>query len=178
MPRETTTSRRAKLPAMRVLLVRHGEAVDMRAAPSDHDRWLTDAGRQTVTRVGKALAKLELKYSRIYTSPMVRAVQTAEILAATHPEFRGSVEVLPALSSDQGSTAEALEPLDHAEAGDLIVMVSHMPKVGVLAGHLCRLAAPPSFRTSSACLLRIEGGRGHLQWTLDPETLELRAQGA
>jgi phosphohistidine phosphatase len=166
------------LPSMRVLLVRHGEAVDLRAARSDHDRWLTATGRRAVARVGKVLAELDLEYSRIYTSPMLRAVQTAEILAATHPGFHGSVEVLQALSNDQGSTAQALAPLEHAQQDDLIVMVAHMPKIGVLAGHLCRLKTAPSFPTASACLLRIESGRGHVQWTLDPETLELRTHGA
>ena len=159
---------------MRVLLVRHGEAVDMRAAPTDNDRWLTDPGRQTVAKVGKALTRLDLQYSCIYTSPLVRAVQTAEILALTHPDFHGPLEVHPALSSEEGSTAKALEPLDHAGDDDLIVMVTHMPKVGVLAGHLSGLAKFPSFRTSSACLLSIEGGKGRFQWMLDPETLELK----
>ena len=62
---------------MQVLLLRHGEAVDTRSAPTDHDRWLTDTGRQTMTKVGKALARLDLQYSCIYTSPLVRSVQTA-----------------------------------------------------------------------------------------------------
>ena len=146
----------------------------MRSAPTDHDRWLTDTGRQTVTKVGKALARLELYYSCIYTSPLVRSVQTAEILAATHPGFLGPLEVQSALSSEVGSTAQALEPLGHAADGDLIVMVTHMPKIGVLAGHLCQLATFPSFRTSSACLLSVEGGKGRFRWMLDPETLELR----
>jgi phosphohistidine phosphatase len=159
---------------MRVLLLRHGEAVDMRSAPTDHDRWLTDAGRQTVTKVGKALARLDLQYSCIYTSPLVRALQTAEILAATHPGFRGPLEVQAALSSEAGSTVQALEPLEHAADDDLLVMVTHMPKVGVLAGHLCQQPTFPSFQTSSACLLNIEGGRGRFQWMLDPGTLELR----
>ena len=159
---------------MRVLLLRHAEAVDMRSAPTDHDRWLTDRGRQTATEVGKALATLDLRYSCIYTSPLVRAVQTAEILAATHPGFGGPVEVQAALSSEVGSTAQALEPLEHAAEDDLIVMVTHMPKIGVLAGHLCQLPTFPSFRTSSACLLSIEDGKGRFQWMLDPETLEFR----
>jgi phosphohistidine phosphatase len=159
---------------MRVLLVRHGEAVDMRSAPTDHDRWLTDAGRQTMTNVGKALARLDLQYSCVYTSPLVRSVQTAEVLAATHPSFRGPVEVHRALSNEEGTTAQALEPLEHAADGDLVVLVTHMPKAGVLAGHLCQLATFPSFRTGSVCLLSIEGRRGRFQWMLDPETLELR----
>jgi len=146
----------------------------MRSAPTDHDRWLTDTGRQTVTKVGKALARLELYYSCIYTSPLVRSVQTAEILAATHPGFLGPLEVQSALSSEVGSTAQALEPLGHAADDDLIVMVTHMPKIGVLVGHLCQLATFPSFRTSSACLLSVEGGKGRFRWMLDPETLELR----
>ena len=146
----------------------------MRSAPTDQDRWLTDTGRQTVTKVGKALARLDLHYSCVYTSPLVRAVQTAEILAATHPGFSGPLEVQPALSSEVGSTAQALEPLEHAGDDDLVVMVTHLPKVGVLAGHLCQLPTFPSFRTSAACLLSIEGNKGRFQWMLDPETLELR----
>jgi phosphohistidine phosphatase len=146
----------------------------MRSAPTDHDRWLTDAGRQTGTNVGKALASLDLQYSCIYTSPLVRAVQTAEIVAATQPGFSGPLEVHSALSSETGSTAQALEPLEHAGDDDLVVMVTHMPKVGVLAGHLCQLTTFPSFRTSSACLLSIEAGKARFQWMLDPETLELK----
>lgn len=146
----------------------------MRSAPTDHDRWLTDAGRQTATNVGKALARMDLPYSCIYTSPLVRSVQTAEILAATHPDFRGPIEVQPALSTEEGSTAKALEPLAHAADDDLIVMVTHMPKIGVLAGHLCQVASFPSFRTGSTCLLSIESGKGRFQWMLDPETLEFK----
>jgi len=146
----------------------------MRSAPTDHERWLTDAGRHTVTNVGKALSRMDLHYSCIYTSPLVRSVQTAEILAATHPDFGGPLEVHTALSSEVGSTAQALEPLGHAADDDLVVMVTHMPKIGMLAGHLGQLATFPSFRTSSACLLSIERGKGRFQWMLDPDTLELK----
>ncbi len=156
---------------MELLLVRHGKAVDARSATSDEDRWLTRGGRVTVTKVGEALAQRDLQYSLIYTSPLVRAVQTAEILAATHPHFEGPVKVLPALSIEVGGTAEALEPLEDASDGDLIVMVTHMPKIGMLAEHLCKHASALSFRTSSACLLSIERGKGHIEWMLDPETL-------
>ena len=145
----------------------------MRSAETEYDRWLTDSGRRTVIGVGKALARLDLSYSCIYTSPLVRAVQTAEILAGTHPSFRGPVEIQRALSSEEGTTAEALESLDHAGEDDLIVMVTHMPKIGVMAAHLCQLATFPSFRTASACLFSVEDKKGRFQWMLDPETLEL-----
>jgi phosphohistidine phosphatase len=158
---------------MRVLFVRHGAAVDMSSAPTDRERWLTVEGRRSATSVGRALARLDLPYTCIYTSPLIRAVQTAEILAATQAEFAGPVAVYLPLSSDEGTTAQALEPLDHAADDDVIVMVTHMPKVEVLAGHVCQTQRFASFKTGSACLIRIEGGRGSFQWMLDPQTLEL-----
>ena len=157
---------------MRVLLVRHGEAVDTCLGASDHDRWLTVVGREHVTEIGKELTRRGLRYSRIYTSPLVRAVQTADILAATQPDFYGPLEVHPALASDVGSSAQALAPLGRAGDEDLIVMVTHMPKIGALAAHLSETPGVRSFRTASACLLRVEDGRGHFEWTLDPETLK------
>ena len=159
---------------MQVLLVRHADAVDTGSARTDYERWLTDGGRRTMTKVGEALTKIGLRYFRIYTSPLVRAVQTAEILAATQSGFDGPLEVLSALSTEEGSAAQALAPLDHAADDDLVVMVTHMPKVGVLAAHLGQLAAAPSFRTSSGCMLSLEGGKGRFEWMLDPDTCELR----
>jgi len=159
---------------MQVLLMRHGEAVDTRAAGSDRDRWLSPSGRQTATKVGEALRGLGLQFACIYTSPLVRAVQTAEILAATQSEFRGPLEVQASLSSERGSTAEALEPVSLADDEDLIVLVTHMPKICTLGSRLCQRDAFPSFRTGSACLLQIDAGRGRIEWMLDPETLELK----
>jgi len=159
---------------MQVLLVRHAAAVDTGSARTDYERWLSDDGRRTMTKVGEALTTMDLRYSRIYTSPLVRAVQTAEILAATQPGFDGPLEVLSALSTEEGSAAQALAPLDLAADDELIVMVSHMPKVGVLAAHLGQRATAPSFRTASACLLSLEAGKGRVEWTLDPDTCELR----
>ena len=159
---------------MHLLLVRHGEAVDVRAARIDRDRWLTTSGRQTTTKVGEALTRLDLRYSCIHTSPLVRAIQTAEILAATQPGFEGPLEVSAALSNEEGTTTEALAPLEQAQKEDLIVLVTHMPKVAVLVGDLCGLATAPSFRTASACLIEVQDGRGRFRWMLDPSTLELR----
>lgn len=160
---------------MKLLLVRHGEAVDAAEARTDQDRWLTDAGRRTVTTVGELLSRMELRYSVIYTSPLVRAVQTAEILAATQPGFDGPVRIHRALSTEEGTTAQALSPIDAASPEDVFVMVGHMPKVGVLAAHLGRLVHAPVFGTSSVCLLTVEAGRGSPQWMLDPQTLEIRS---
>ncbi len=157
---------------MQVLLVRHGAAVETSLARTDYLRWLTDNGRRSMTGVGRALASLNLQYSCIYTSPLTRAVQSAEILAATQPDFAGPVEVYTPLSSDEGTTAQALAPLEHAGEDDLIVMVTHMPKIEILASHLCQTQRLARFKTGSTCSIRLERGRGAFQWMLNPETLE------
>lgn len=160
---------------MRVVLIRHSLAVDPYGAPTDETRWLTDAGRVRMRQVATELSELGLSYTKVYTSPLVRAVQTAEILAHHHPGFDGPIEVHPPLSPDHGTTAQALGPLDRAGADDVVVFVGHEPKIRVLAGHLSGLGSMPGFQPGSVCLVHLdaEAGRGAFQWMMDPRTMEL-----
>lgn len=159
---------------MRVLLVRHGEAIDGRGLSSDAERWLTAAGRATVRAVGETLAHMNFRFTTVLTSPLVRAAQTAEILVGAQPRFDGVVRVHQPLASEQGTTAQALAPVDEAADDELILMVTHAPKVGMLASHLAGLQQTPSFRTSAVCLIEVDASRGRAQWMLDPDTLAAR----
>jgi phosphohistidine phosphatase len=154
---------------MRILLVRHGKAVDTHEAPSDGARWLSRQGRIAMRSVGRALHELGLRYTRIYTSPLVRAVQTAEILAAVEP-FEGPLQVSVALAPDSGTTAEALGPLEELEAGDVAVFVGHEPRIRLMAGQLLGVERFPAFRTGAACLLHCLDEEVHFEWMLDPAT--------
>src|SRR5690606_18579488 len=102
----------ATLRPMRVLLVRHGPAVDPYAAPTDELRWLTEDGRARILRVATKLRELELRFDHVFTSPLVRCVQTAELLVRTQADFRGPIESVRGLSADVGTTAQALAPLE------------------------------------------------------------------
>ncbi len=159
---------------MRVVLIRHSLAVDPYGAPTDETRWLTDDGRVRMRQVAAELARLGLNYSAVYTSPLVRAVQTAEILAHHHPSFEGPIEVHPPLCPDHGTTAQALSPLDRAGSDDVVVFVGHEPKIRVLAGHLSGLGRMPGFQPGSVCLVHVDvaEGRGAFEWMMDPRDLE------
>lgn len=162
---------------MRVLLVRHGAAVDLRSAPTDELRWLTRDGRAQMLAVAQTLRTAGLSPTEIYTSPLVRAVQTAEILAAAEPRFEGPIEIHPALASEYGTTAQALAPLDRVDRSNedaLLVLVTHMPKIEVLAGHLCGTDRFEFFQPGACCLIEVTEARGAAQWMLDPKTCELR----
>jgi len=157
---------------MQVLLLRHSSAIDPYAALHDEVRWLTDEGRARMRRMADALFEVGLRFTVIYTSPLVRAVQTAEILASASPDFHGPVEVHPELAPDFGTTAQALTPLDHADDDDLVVLVGHEPKIRVLTAHLAGLSHMPGFQPGAACLVEVHGGRGAFQWMMDPRTGE------
>ncbi|VVM07551.1 partial 2,3-bisphosphoglycerate-dependent phosphoglycerate mutase, partial [Methylacidimicrobium tartarophylax] len=64
---------------MTVYLLRHAAAI--REAPTDAERKLSKKGRQEAQSAGNALHRLGVRPDLIWSSPLVRARQTAEIVA-------------------------------------------------------------------------------------------------
>ena len=79
---------------MKLYFLRHASASDV--APSDAERKLTKEGEEEARIAGAALAELGVKPAHIFSSPLVRARQTAEI-AARELEFSGDIEILDEL---------------------------------------------------------------------------------
>src|SRR3954463_572931 len=65
--------------AQQLWLLRPGEAVPHDSAADDADRELTDRGRDQSRTAGRALSALEVEVHLCFTSPKVRARQTAEL---------------------------------------------------------------------------------------------------
>jgi bisphosphoglycerate-dependent phosphoglycerate mutase len=68
---------------VRIYLVRHGDAVSEEDAGSDRDRWLSPRGREAARVLGRLLREQQIAIDAILCSPLPRAVQTAELLAAS-----------------------------------------------------------------------------------------------
>src|SRR5881397_1958202 len=64
--------------ARQLWLLRHGEA-EPHGAASDDDRRLTERGEGQSRSAGRALAALEITFQAVYTSPKVRARDTARL---------------------------------------------------------------------------------------------------
>jgi phosphohistidine phosphatase len=64
--------------APQLWLLRHGEAVPHDSKPDD-ERELTPRGRRQAEVAGAALAKLGLEFDACYTSPKLRALETAQL---------------------------------------------------------------------------------------------------
>jgi phosphohistidine phosphatase len=64
---------------MNIYFIRHGIAGDRAEYPTEAERPLTDIGRKKTKKVAKRLFDLDIRFDIILTSPLVRAMQTAQI---------------------------------------------------------------------------------------------------
>jgi phosphohistidine phosphatase len=112
---------------MQLYLVRHAIAVPSTPERPDAARPLTKEGRARFIEVVRGLKKLGWRFDRLYHSPLVRAVQTAELL---QPLVDGECVVMPDLAR-----APDEEMLAHLE-GTKVALVGHEPHLGALLAWL------------------------------------------
>src|SRR6266542_4230376 len=100
-------ARRPPTGPMELYLLRHGDAVDRATGgyKRDEDRPLTDEGEEEVRQAAGALLKLGVALALVLTSPLVRARQTADLVADALEPKRG-IEVRQALAP--GGRPEAI----------------------------------------------------------------------
>jgi phosphohistidine phosphatase len=119
---------------MHVYLLRHGIAEDGNPAVSDGDRSLTADGRRKLRHVLKSVAEAGAKPTLILTSPLKRAIQTAEIaasaLAYTGEILRTKV-LLPGSSPEQ-----AWDELRAHRTEEAVLLVGHNPLFDSLGPYL------------------------------------------
>ena len=161
---------------MKLYLMRHGPAEDHADSGMDSDRSLTTSGRDRVRGVAKLLLELDEQPLQIVTSPLVRAVQTAEIVALVTKlgDRDGNVEVRRELSPGGGGGAGLVASL--ATAGSKRVMlVGHEPDLSELASALMPKGPPQMFEKATIVGLYVgpNGDHSRLRFVLDPRALKL-----
>jgi phosphohistidine phosphatase len=115
---------------MELYLFRHGIAEEKSDDISDEARKLTKEGRQKTEKVAKRLVELGLKFDLILTSPLVRALATAEILMqARLSEKLIESSYLAPDGSLSGWIEDWLIPQKFSSSSKL-VLVGHEPDLG------------------------------------------------
>lgn len=150
---------------MRVYLIRHADAIPDSDEINDDTRWLSTAGRHVASRVGASLASAGVTFDAVLTSPLVRAVQTAELIAAA-TAYAGEIVAADALRPSALGRA-FLEELD--AVGTSIALIGHEPSISALGSLLCARQAFPAFRKGEVMLV----DDGKLAFRLDPNTLQI-----
>lgn len=114
---------------MQLLLIRHAIAEDRyafaRTGQSDDHRPLTERGRERMKRAAAGLRTLVPELDVLATSPLTRAVETAEIVARAYDDM--PIERVDALGS--GDVHELAEWLKDQSGADVIAAVGHEPHI-------------------------------------------------
>jgi phosphohistidine phosphatase len=155
-------------------LVRHGLAEERGDMwPDDSKRPLTEEGMSRMRKAVRGLARLGVSLDAVLTSPLVRARQTAEIVAGGL-DPRPSVVNVESLAPDGTYTAVVADLEKHARK-TRIGLVGHEPAIGELAARLIGSRHPIAFKKGAVCRIDVDqippGGPGDLQWLLTPKIL-------
>lgn len=138
---------------MTVFLVRHAHAVDERRDLPDPARHLSVRGRGAARALGLRLRWHDCTPTALWASPLVRAVSTAELVAAAL-EWSGPIETLPALAPD-GSVHAVLAALTTLAPDSVVLMFGHEPSISSLGA---RLTGDEDFAAlAKAQAVRIDG---------------------
>lgn len=163
------------MPPERIILVRHGVAVDPAVWSKDDDqRPLTPIGERRVAQVAKGLKRLDVRADRVLSSPLPRAWRTAEIVADVL-RLTSRLESAPSLSAGRGAEAIRRALLERTER--IVMAVGHNMALSDLIGHLIGFEPAPlvsELRKGGVASLRRpdpSGDRYVLDWLMTPKIL-------
>jgi phosphohistidine phosphatase len=154
---------------MRLYFLRHADALD---GTDDAARPLSPKGRQQSRAIGRLLEDAELVMEAAYSSPLVRARQTAEIVL----DICGKVDEIRIVDELLNGPAERefegwLRTLPDKKH---ILLVGHEPSLSERVRSLVGISDEEGFRFSKgalACVDTADGRRGRLKFLLTPRLL-------
>jgi phosphohistidine phosphatase len=154
---------------MILYLVRHAEAIERSATTPDASRYLTTKGRLSFREIARRARKVGAAPDVIFTSPLLRAVQTAEILAE-RLKHKGAVVVEKELSP--GFDLLSLRSLlSGAGSPEEAAFVGHEPDMGLLAAALMAVPGGVPLRKGAVLALEVDGsarkGKAKFLWRTD-----------
>jgi phosphohistidine phosphatase len=163
---------------MQLLVIRHAIAEDKEAFAKtgrpDTERPLTKRGRKSMATVASGLRREVKSIDVIAASPLVRAAQTAAIVAKEYDEM--PVRTVPALTPESAPQAFAAW-LATQQRAEVVAIVGHEPHLGMLVTWLLSglTTSRVEIEKGGACLLEINGKLGArcatLRWSLPPSVL-------
>jgi phosphohistidine phosphatase len=161
-------------------ILRHGVAVE-RGSPkfeNDSERPLTREGEKQLRKTSRSLKEMKLDFDLILSSPLLRAKQTAEIVAK-NLKLKKRLKFSDELKPD-GSVKNLFRQLNELKpAPDNILLVGHEPYLSRLISLLVSggESAAIDFKKGGLCKLEVEklrtGKCATLAWLLTPKQMKL-----
>jgi phosphohistidine phosphatase len=151
--------------ARQLWLLRHGEAEPHDSAP-DAERRLTPRGEQQARTAGRALAALGLDFQMVFTSPKVRARDTARLVCEAL-----AVEPIEHEALAEGfGASDALELMAAVGEDKRILLVGHEPDFSQVVHDLT--GGRVALKKSGLAGIALDGSNGRLVALLRPRELD------
>ena len=163
-----------KMSAHELYLIRHGIAEERGDAwPDDAKRPLSEGGIGRMRKNARGLRRYGVEIDVVLTSPLVRARQTADVVAAAF-DSRPAVVIADGLAP--GSSYESLlADLEKHSKRRSIALVGHEPGIEQLAARLSGSRYQFKFKKGAVCRIDVgslpPAGTGLLQWFATPRML-------
>ena len=180
-PRQRTEAKAPPTTGYELCIMRHGIAVDRGSAgfSDDTKRPLTPEGRKKMKELMAGLVRLGFDVDWIVSSPLVRAAETADIVA---DELGSRVPLDFCDALRPGGSPEGLIAFlaKHADRKRTLV-VGHEPDLSELAARLIGAGrhANLAFKKGGCCLITFQefppGSPGQLVWWLTPKLMRKMA---
>lgn len=156
--------------------MRHGTP---HSAEEDPEKSLNSIGREQCKTAGEALKRLNLNAGLVVSSPKVRALQTAEIVAESLEYNKDDIKVTSLLEPN-GSPKDVLSYLKDFLDKSKVLLVGHLPLLPKIASELINTEPCLSMNFETACVCRIDvdelaENSGTLRWFLLQEQLKFIA---
>lgn len=160
---------------MDLLILRHGDAGRSSLSPGDSKRSLTSEGRQEVVDLSNGILSLKIKLDGVLTSPLLRAKQTAEIVAKSL-KYKGEIKELDSLKPE-GNRLEFYSALSKLKQDSTILVVGHEPYLSEMIGEAisqsgCRINLKKAGMAKIRVTSTLPKIKGELRWLLTPKHLK------
>jgi len=166
---------------MNIHLLRHGIAAPLGQENNfrDEQRALTADGIEKMRQAAQGLKRLQIEFDLIVSSPLVRARQTAEIVAEAL-KFRQPLDEWDELVPG-GAVDAVLRRLHDFRECNSMLLVGHQPSIGCVASYLVFGDARVSLPFKKGALFCVQTNdpppfAGELLWTLPSRMLRQIAE--
>jgi len=156
---------------MMLYILRHATAEEAASGGDDGARKLTERSKEKMRGAAAGLRTMGLKFETILTSPLARATETAELVAAAY-DNSPPPQVLPALATGVAAPEAVSALRAFAKQGEVMI-VGHEPQLGAIASILLTGASDVAhfkLKTGGCIAIdlpaRFERGGGELRWML------------
>lgn len=163
---------------MRLLIIRHGIAEDReewaKSGKPDPERPLTGKGARRMRSISRGLAQVVEAPEVVGSSPLVRAMETAEIVA----KALGAEKVVPVPSLEPNADfGDLVNWLRSLKTNGTVAVVGHEPHLSGLASFLLtgRRESFIELKKGAACLIQLAEpptpGVARMLWCMAPGVL-------